>query len=37
MFKHTYAQINELHPYDVIEVITLNIQQGETHYANWIT
>jgi uncharacterized protein involved in tolerance to divalent cations len=22
---------------DVIKVITLNIQQGDTHYLNWIT
>ncbi len=30
------AQINELHPYDVVEVIALNIQQGDNHYLNWI-
>lgn len=31
------ARINELHPYDVVEVIVLNIQQGDKHYLNWIT
>ncbi len=30
------TQINELHPYDVVEVIALNIQQGDNHYLNWI-
>jgi len=30
------ARINELHPYDVVEVIALNIQQGDKHYLNWI-
>ncbi|MEY8215390.1 MAG: divalent cation tolerance protein CutA [Colwellia sp.] len=23
--------------YDVVEVIALNIQQGDQHYLNWIT
>lgn len=36
-FKQLNARINELHPYDVVEVIALNIQQGDTHYLNWIT
>jgi periplasmic divalent cation tolerance protein len=31
------ARINELHPYDVVEVIALNIQQGDDHYLNWIS
>jgi len=31
------ARINELHPYNVVEVIALNIQQGDKHYLNWIT
>ena len=31
------AQINKLHPYDVVEVIALNIQQGDNHYLNWIS
>ena len=30
------TRINALHPYDVVEVIALNIQQGDTHYLNWI-
>jgi len=30
------ARINELHPYDVVEVIALNIQQGDNQYLNWI-
>jgi periplasmic divalent cation tolerance protein len=30
------ARINELHPYDVVEVIALNIQQGDNNYLNWI-
>ena len=35
-FKKLNARINELHPYDVVEVIALNIQQGDKHYLNWI-
>jgi len=35
-FDQLSARINELHPYDVVEVIALNIQQGDTHYLNWI-
>ena len=31
------TRINELHPYDVVEVIALNIQQGDKHYLNWIS
>lgn len=31
------ARINALHPYDVVEVIALNIQQGDNHYLNWIS
>ena len=30
------TRINELHPYDVVEVIALNIQQGDNQYLNWI-
>ncbi len=36
-FEQLNARINELHPFDVVEVIALNIQQGDTHYLNWIT
>ena len=35
-FDQLTTRINELHPYDVVEVIALNIQQGDTHYLNWI-
>lgn len=35
-FARLNAQINALHPYDVVEVIALNIQQGDNHYLNWI-
>ena len=39
--ENTFAalneRINQLHPYDVVEVIALNIQQGDKHYLNWIT
>lgn len=30
-------RINQLHPYDVVEVIALNIQQGDKQYLNWIS
>lgn len=36
-FEQLSSRINELHPYDVVEVIALNIQQGDAHYLNWIT
>jgi periplasmic divalent cation tolerance protein len=36
LFTKLNTRINELHPYDVVEVIALNIQQGDTHYLNWI-
>ena len=29
-------RINQLHPYEVVEVIALNIQQGDKHYLTWI-
>lgn len=35
-FTQLNARINDLHPYDVVEVIALNIQQGDNHYLNWI-
>lgn len=37
LFTQLNTRINELHPYDVVEVIALNIQQGDSHYLNWIT
>ncbi len=36
-FEALNDRINQLHPYDVVEVIALNIQQGDKHYLNWIT
>ncbi|MCP4989737.1 MAG: divalent-cation tolerance protein CutA [Colwellia sp.] len=36
-FEFLNKRINQLHPYDVVEVIALNIQQGDKHYLNWIT
>ena len=36
-FATLNERINQLHPYDVVEVIALNIQQGDQHYLNWIT
>ena len=36
-FAALNARINQLHPYDVVEIIALNIQQGDKHYLNWIT
>ena len=36
-FSELTKEINQLHLYDVVEVITLNIQQGDKHYLNWMT
>jgi len=36
-FTQLTTRINELHPYDVVEVIAVNIQQGDHHYLNWIS
>ncbi|MEI6894855.1 MAG: divalent-cation tolerance protein CutA [Colwellia sp.] len=36
-FTELEKEINQLHPYDVVEIIALNIQQGDKHYLNWIT
>ncbi len=30
-------KIKQIHPYDMPEIIALNIQQGDMHYLNWIT
>lgn len=35
-FTQLNTRINQLHPYDVVEVIALNIQQGDDNYLNWI-
>ena len=36
-FDTLSEQINQLHPYDVPEIIALNIQQGDSNYLNWIS
>jgi periplasmic divalent cation tolerance protein len=36
-FTQLNKRINQLHPYDVVEVIALNIQQGDEHYLTWIS
>ncbi|GAA6204666.1 MULTISPECIES: divalent-cation tolerance protein CutA [Thalassotalea] len=35
-FDIVSREIKRLHPYDTPEVVALNIQQGDTHYLNWI-
>jgi len=36
-FSDLSKEINRLHPYDVVEIIALNIQQGDKQYLNWIS
>jgi periplasmic divalent cation tolerance protein len=36
LFDSINNRIKQLHPYDTPEVITLNIQQGDNQYLNWI-
>lgn len=36
-FTELNEKINQLHPYEVVEIIALNIQQGDKHYLNWIS
>ena len=36
LFSQLEKTIEELHPYDVVEVIALSIQQGNELYLNWI-
>lgn len=36
-FDKLSAEINEQHPYKVVEIIALNIQQGDKDYLNWVT
>ncbi len=36
LFTEIKLTINKLHPYDIPEIIALNIQQGDEHYLNWI-
>lgn len=37
LFSKLSEEINQRHPYDVVEIIALNIQQGDKHYLNWIS
>jgi periplasmic divalent cation tolerance protein len=36
LFKQLCENINAIHPYDTVEIIALNIQQGDENYLNWI-
>jgi len=36
-FTDLSKEINQLHPYDVVEIIALNIQQGDKNYLDWIS
>lgn len=35
-FDVVCQEITKIHPYDVPEIIALNIQQGDKQYLNWI-
>jgi len=35
-FSALKLKINELHPYDIPEIIAIDIQQGDKNYLNWI-
>ncbi|MGB1197809.1 MAG: divalent-cation tolerance protein CutA [Thalassotalea sp.] len=35
-FNLLSQRINILHPYDIPEIVALNIQQGNLQYLNWI-
>ncbi|WNC69079.1 divalent-cation tolerance protein CutA [Thalassotalea nanhaiensis] len=35
-FSELEQNIIKLHPYDVVEIVALNIQQGNELYLNWI-
>ncbi|TRX53145.1 divalent-cation tolerance protein CutA [Thalassomonas sp. M1454] len=37
LFTELKQHIEQLHPYDVAEIIALDIQQGNELYLNWIT
>lgn len=37
LFTQLNSEINRLHPYEVVEIIALNIQQGDENYLNWIS
>lgn len=36
-FESLSTRIKVLHPYEVPEIVALNIQQGDKNYLNWIT
>jgi len=36
LFDQLCKSINSLHPYETVEIIALNIQQGDEKYLNWI-
>jgi len=36
-FTELSKEINQVHPYDVVEIIALNIQQGDKNYLDWIS
>lgn len=36
-FEPLNDRLAELHPYEVPEIVALNIQQGNNDYLNWIT
>ncbi len=36
LFDQLCTSINAIHPYETVEIIALNIQQGDEHYLNWI-
>jgi len=36
-FTQLKEEINLVHPYDVVEIIALNVQQGDEQYLNWIS
>lgn len=37
LFTQLKQKIEQLHPYDVAEIIALDIQQGNELYLNWIS
>jgi len=36
LFNDIAYKINDIHPYDVPEIIAMNIQQGDEKYLHWI-
>jgi periplasmic divalent cation tolerance protein len=35
-FSALKLKIKTLHPYDIPEIVAIDIQQGDKHYLNWI-